>query len=62
MSFLLEELLDQVDVCHDHAAAAVPFQSKAVHGVTRGYQYAGQFSVIEASYPSCMPSSSIILR
>lgn len=30
---VLEQLLDQVDVGHDHAAAAVALQAELVHGV-----------------------------
>lgn len=31
---VLEELLDQVDVCHYHTPAAVSFASKLVHGIS----------------------------
>lgn len=31
---LLEELLDQVDVRHDHTAAAVALEAELVHGLT----------------------------
>ena len=33
---VLEQLLDQVDVRHDHAAAAVPSEAELVHRVTIG--------------------------
>lgn len=33
---VLEKFLDQVDVGHDHAAAAVALQAKLVHGITVG--------------------------
>lgn len=33
---VLEQLLDQVDVRHDHAAAAVPPQAELVHRITVG--------------------------
>lgn len=32
--YALEKLLDQIDVGHDHAAAAVAVKPKLVHGVT----------------------------
>lgn len=31
--WLLEELLDQVDVGHDHSAATVSLQTKLIHGI-----------------------------
>ena len=31
---VLEELLDEVDVCHDHAAAAVALEAQLVHGIS----------------------------
>lgn len=31
---VLQELLDQVDVGHDHTATAVPLEAELVHGVT----------------------------
>lgn len=30
---LLEQLFDQIHVCHDHPSAAVAFAAKLVHGV-----------------------------
>ena len=31
---ILEELFDEVDMGHDHAATAISFASKCVHGIT----------------------------
>lgn len=31
---VLQKLLDEVDVGHNHAAAAVPIESKAIHSLT----------------------------
>lgn len=33
---ILEQFLDQVDVGHDHTAAAVALEAKLVHGITAG--------------------------
>lgn len=35
---VLEEFLDQVDVCEDHAAAAVAREAELVEGVTVGVE------------------------
>lgn len=32
--YLLQKLLNQVNVCHDHAATAVALQAKLVHGLS----------------------------
>jgi hypothetical protein len=30
---ILEELLDKVDMCHDHAPAAVPLAAELIEGI-----------------------------
>ena len=38
---VLEKLFDKVNVCHDHAAAAVSFAAKLVHSITNEGQFSG---------------------
>lgn len=34
MAGVLEELLNEINMCHDHAAAAIPLATKLVHRIT----------------------------
>ena len=38
---VLEELLDEIDVCHNHAATAVSLASKCVHRITASLSVCG---------------------
>jgi hypothetical protein len=53
LEVVLEELLDQVDVGHDHAAAAVALQAKLIHGVTAklSVSFRNDDSVVSGSAP-----------
>ena len=43
LSCVLEELLNQIDVRHDHSAAAVSLASELVHGITVAQKSATAF-------------------
>jgi hypothetical protein len=58
-----EKLLDEIDVGHDHAAAAVPIEAKLVHGIATCYQHP-EFWIKRGScaYPSSISCFSIMSR
>lgn len=57
---VLEKLLDEVDVGHDHAAAAVAVQAKRVHGITKSLSVSGEENPGDGifAYPSTICSST----
>ena len=58
---VLEELLDQVNVGHDHAAAAIALQPKLVHGIT-GNQLKIVLRSASQTYPSVFLGSAMSCR
>jgi hypothetical protein len=61
---VLKKLLNEVDMCHDHASAAVPLAPKLIQGVAVGMiSTLVRLSVVcsARTYPSLRPSSSMSL-
>ena len=56
---ILQKLLNQVYVCEDHTATAVPLQLKLRHSITTSISPIIYRLCSLSTYPSCIVSSSL---